>query len=49
MTTYIDVTTEELEDKIEKLTTENEDLKQEIEILVEAIRDMQWKLDGLNK
>jgi len=47
--TYTDISVDSLEDKIEKLTIENEDLKQEIEILVEAIRDMQWKLDGLNK
>jgi len=47
--TYTNITLNILEDKIESLMNENEDLKQEVEILVEAIRDLQWKLDGLSK
>jgi hypothetical protein len=46
---YPSITIELLENKIESLINENLELKQEIEILVETIRDLQWKLDGLNK
>jgi regulator of replication initiation timing len=46
---YPDITVEELDNKIENLLKQNEDLKHEIEILVEALRDLQWKLDGLSK
>jgi predicted nucleic acid-binding Zn-ribbon protein len=47
--TYTNITLNVLEDKIEELMNENRELKHEVEILVEALRDMQWKLDGLNK
>ena len=47
--TYTNITLNILEDKIESLMNENKELKEEIEILVEALRDMQWKLDGLSK
>jgi hypothetical protein len=46
---YPDISIEELDDKVETLTKQNEDLKHEIEILVDIIRDLQWKLDGLSK
>jgi cell division septum initiation protein DivIVA len=49
MTTYTNITVDLLENKIEELMNENRELKQEVEILVEALRDLQWKLDGLSK
>jgi prefoldin subunit 5 len=42
---YPDITIEELDDKVENLLKQNEDLKHEIEILVDIIRDLQWKLE----
>ena len=36
-------------EKVASLSKENETLKQEVQILTEALRDLQWKMDGLNK
>ena len=36
-------------DEIDRLWNENGKLKEEVQILTEALRDLQWKLDRLNK
>jgi FtsZ-binding cell division protein ZapB len=53
---YMDKIIDELEESIDKLIdandkliVENRELKQENAILVEALRDLQWRMDGLNK
>jgi len=34
---------------VSELKQENEKLKQEVEILVESLRAIQWRMDGLDK
>jgi cell division septum initiation protein DivIVA len=52
----VDIVFDELEAKLDillqeqdRILAENKTLKQEVEILTEALRAIQWRMDGLDK
>lgn len=52
----VDIVFDELEAKLDillqeqdRILAENKRLKQEVVILTDALRDLQWRMDGLNK
>jgi len=40
---------ESIIERIAELTNENRKLKEEVQILTEVLRELQWRMDGLNK